>query len=144
MKKIIIILIGLLFIGIGAYILFSGNEMKKKCTGIVTGKVVEVEEERHTDKYGNTSTIYYPIVEYVVDGKIIRNKYNIGSNSEKYSRDTKITILYNPNKIDEFMIKGDMSSNIMGIGFPILGLIVIITGIFNKKILQYKGNYVKL
>ena len=46
-----------------------------------------------------------------------------------YNLNDKVDILYNPNKVEEYIIKGDKTSNIIGIVFIILGIIVCIAGV---------------
>ena len=38
----------------------------------------------------------------------------------------KVEILYNPNKIDEYIIKGDNTSGILGIVFIVVGAVLLV------------------
>lgn len=134
-KKIIVILIGLIFMGIGIYTLVSGNAKAKRCTEETSGVVVEVVEERKTDSDGKTTYSYYPVIEYRVGEESITKKHNIGSgNSSKYIEGDEIDILYDPNSIEDFIIKGDNSLKMIGYIFAGFGLFTTVVGVVSKRI----------
>lgn len=139
MKKLGVIIFALVFVAVGIFMFVRGNELSKRCTEETVGRVVSIIEEENyeTDtETGNSYTTYtyYPVIEYEVDGNKVSKKYNTGSGDRKYSVNQKIDIMYNPNNVEEYIIKGDISSNIMGIIFTVLGLIVLSVGIFNKEL----------
>ena len=139
MKKLGVIIFALIFVAVGIFMFVRGNELSKRCTEETVGRVVSIIEEENyeTDtETGNSYTTYtyYPVIEYEVDGNKVSKKYNTGSGDRKYSVNQKIDIMYNPNNVEEYIIKGDISSNIMGIIFTVLGLIVLGVGIFNKEL----------
>ena len=67
-----------------------------------------------------------------VKPETITKQSNIGSTPSKYKVNDKVDILYNSNNIEEFIIKGDKSSNVIGIIFIVLGGIVFVCGIIRK------------
>ena len=71
MKKIFVILFGLLFIGVGVFMLIKGNDLARRCTASTEGTVVEIITEDSTDDDGFTQYTYYPVIQYTVEGKIV-------------------------------------------------------------------------
>ena len=131
MRKFIVIIVGLLFAAVGIYILKSGEDKVKRCTVEAVGTVVEIQEETTTDSDG-TSITYHPVLSYKVEGKTIKSKSPVGTSNKKYNVNENVDILYNPNKPEEFIIKGDKSLNIMGIIFVILGTLCAVAGIVKR------------
>ena len=133
MRKLFVILVGIVFVGLGVYLLVSGNDMAKRCTAETTGKVVEVieevEENHDADGYSVTHT-YYPVIEFKAGEETVNKKYSSGTgNRNKYSVGENIDILYDSNKPTDFLIKGDKTSNILGIVFIVAGLVVAVIGV---------------
>lgn len=75
----------------------SNKDKLKRCTAYACGKVVCVERPR----LGSIKTGYYPVIEYVVDGKTYRNRYNVGRNVHYYKQGDDFHLLYNPNEPNE-------------------------------------------
>lgn len=137
MNKIFIIIFGIVFLCVGVYILISGNELAKKCTVETVGTVVgnkEEASESYDGEYTSTTYSYYPIIEYKVKDETIKGEGTTGSNPPKYNAGDTLDILYNPNNVREFMIKGDKSSNIFGIVFIVAGALITVLGIFSKNV----------
>ena len=148
MKRIIFVLVGLLFVGVGIWTLKSGNELAKRCTQKTTGTVVEIIEEKSIDSEGHNKYKYYPVIRYQVGNKVITKKGNSGfsnntrvniadgivlsSSHSKYKVNDSVEILYNPDNVEEFIIKGDRSTNLAGIIPIVLGSLAAILGIFKK------------
>ena len=130
MKKIFVILFGIIFIVVGIFLLINGKQKAKRCTEEIIGTIVEIKEETSTDTNGVIEYTYYPIIEYQVGEKTITKQSSTGSNTSKYNLNDKIDLLYNPNNIEEFIIKGDKSSNYIGIVFIVLGTITFFVGLF--------------
>lgn len=144
MKKILVVIIGLLFVGIGIFILVNGNEKNKRCTEETVGTVVEIKEEKSRDDDGGYKYTYYPIIRYQAGDRTITKQsstsksssssFSIGgigfsSSNSTYNVNDSIEILYNPNNVEEFIIKGDKSYNFIGIVFIFLGGLASILGI---------------
>lgn len=150
MKKIFVILTGLLFVGIGIFLLVNGNAKNKRCTVETIGTVTEIKEDRSTDSNGDYTYTYYPIITYEVGEKVITKQSNIGtamgsnlrlnkhvsisSEHSKYSVNDKIDILYNPDNVEEFIIKGETtnSTNFIGIISIVLGSLAAILGVIRR------------
>ena len=128
MKKVLTIIVGVIFLGVGIFMFIRNNNLIKKCTEEVDGIVVDMKEDYSSDDDG-TSYIYYPIIEYKVGEEIIKGTMDKGSSNPSYKIGDKVTILYNPNNKNEFIVKGDKSSSIFSVVFIGLGILVIILGI---------------
>ena len=132
MKKIGVIIFGIVFAVIGIFVLKNGKDLEKRCTVEVEGTVIEIKEEMSTDSDNQTSYTYYPVIEYKAGEKTVTKKSNTGSSSSKYNINDKIVVLYNPEKEDEFIIKGDKSSSMLGIIFIIVGVAVVVLGVVKR------------
>ena len=133
MKKIVTILFGIIFVAVGIFVKVRGNNMAKKCTTPAVGTVVEIkqEEDYDSDNGGYTYT-YYPVIEYEANGETVTKQYSTGSNRSEYRINDKVNILYNPEKVDEYLIEGDKTSNLFGIIFIVMGAVIVVAGIFGK------------
>ena len=124
MRKIGELLFTLLFVVIGVYLLWSGAKMKRVCTEVTEGIVVDIEKELSSDNTSDSAKYtYYPVVQYTVGGRDITKKSSNGTTNFKYYKGDKITINYDPNDVEKFIIKGDNTILIIGIVFIILGSI---------------------
>lgn len=124
MQKFIGVIVGIIFLAAGIFLYYKNDYLVKNCTAKASATVVEMKEDFSDDSY-----IYYPIIEYKVNEDNIRVVMDKGSNPPAYSINEKISILYNPNKTDEFIVEGDSSSNIFSIIMMILGVAVTCYGI---------------
>lgn len=123
MKKILPFIVGIVFIGVGVFMFIKNENLVKKCTVEVEATVVDMREEFSADSDGS-SYIYYPILEYRTSENNLRVKMDYGYSHPKYSVGDKVTILYNPQKESEFIIKGERASSVFSIVFTILGLLI--------------------
>lgn len=121
--------IGIVFIIAGISAIVMSKNYEKRCTVETVGTVIEIIEDISTDSDGNETHSYYPVIEYKVGERIISKKSNTGSNSFKYHVNDKIAILYNSDKIDEYIIKGDKTAVLLGVIFIVLGFVAVIVGI---------------
>ena len=128
-KKILGVVVALVIVGIGIFMIIKENDLAKKCTVEAVATVVDFKEETNFDDDIGISYTYYPLIEYIVDGTTILGQVSSGSNRPAYNINDKINILYNPNKVDEFIVKNDGSSNFIGIAFIAVGAIVLILSI---------------
>ena len=127
MKKFGVALIGLIFTAVGVFMYFQNDSFSKNCTVEAEATVVDMKREFSTDiDTAGTSYIYYPIIEYKINDTAVLATMRTGSSMPAYNFGDTITILYNPNNTQEFIIKGDVSSNIMS--YVMIGLGVLITG----------------
>ena len=129
MKRFMVLIIGIIFLAAGIFLFYRSVSLTKKCTKETTATVVDMKQEFDTDG-DSADYMYYPILEYVVDGKTIRVTMSNGSSTPAYNINQKITVLYNPSKPKEFIVKGDKSSNVIGIIFMTLGVVISGYGIY--------------
>ena len=129
MKRFVMIIIGIIAIGLGIFIIISGSRLAKVCTSETTGTVVGILREEDTDSEGYTSITYVPQIEYTVGEQLVTVKGNGSSNASDHTVGEQIQIMYNPENVEEHMIKGDNSSNIGGIVWIALGIIILLVGV---------------
>ena len=134
MQKFLTIIIGIIFIAIAVFMYYKNEYLIKNCTVETEAIVIDMKEELSTDTDSVTTYMYYPIIKYNARGETITETISSGSSNPKYNINEKITILYNPNNIKEFIVKGEKTSTIFSIVFAIFGLLV--TGYGIKKILS--------
>ena len=132
MKKFWIIIFWIIFLAIGIVIFKTGRNKIQRCTQETIGTVVDFEESTSTDDNGDLDYTYYPIVRYNAGERTITNKSNTGSGSPKYSINEEINEFYNPDKVEEYVIKGDNTTDFIGIIFIVMGAAVSIIGIFKR------------
>lgn len=114
------------------------NNKKKNCTKEATAKIKEIIVSENRDNVdGFLMVSEYPKIEYDINGEHIEKVSSIGYMPKKYSVGQEVEICYNPNKYDDFCIKGDKTANIVrnvfvavGIGMFIIGIIFCIVSIF--------------
>ena len=93
MQKFIGIIIGVIFIAVGAFMFFKNDSLAKNCTKESSATVVDMKEELSTDD--DNSYVYYPIIEYAANGENVRVTMSSGSSTPAYNIGDKIDILYN-------------------------------------------------
>ena len=128
-KRLLIIVFGIIAIVLGSIVLVSGNNLEKVCTEETTGTVVGILSDEEIDSEGYTSIVYTPQIEYKVDEQLVTFEGNGSSNISDYTVGEKIEIMYNPNKVEEHIIKGDNSSKIGGIIWIALGIVILFVGV---------------
>ena len=136
MQRFVVVIVGIIFLAVGAFMFFRNDSLVKNCTVEAKAIVVDLKEDFSTDSDSGASYIYYPIIEYQVGEKTVRVVMDNGSSTPKYNINEKITILYNPDKPKQFIVKGDKSSSIFSIVFLALGVFVTGYGI----VLAFKKN----
>ena len=129
MQRFIPLLVGIIFVGIGCFLFWKSGEDAKNCTVAAVATVVDYKEEVDTDSDSN-GWLYYPIIEYKVGSETIRVTSSKSSSFKEYNINDKIDILYNPNKKEEYIIKGDNTTKIMSIVFIAIGGLVTLAGIY--------------
>ena len=123
MKKFTGLLVGLIFLAAGIFLFIKNDRLTKVCTKETIATVVDMYEDMSSDEDG-IHYVYYPIIEYKVDRNTYHEKMSSGSSNPKYRVNDKLTILYNPDKPKEFIIKGEKDNNIFSIAFIALGVLV--------------------
>ena len=128
---VILLIAGIIFIIAGTFVMIQGNSLKKRCTEQATATVVDVIRVSDYSTTESTYTYtYYPVIEYQVGDRTISQQSSSGQNPPKYKVGEQVEILYNPNNVEEFIIKGDFIPQYLGIGFIVLGTIAVAAGFF--------------
>ena len=128
-KMLIFMLGGILAIIVGIVMIVKGNALVKRCTVETQGTVIEnVEQEDYDDENHTMRYTYYPVIEYKAGDKTVTKQSSTGTGEVKYKENDKITIMYNPDDAEEFIIKGDNSNNIIAIIFIAVGSVVTLVG----------------
>ncbi len=128
MQKFLVAIVGVIFLAVGVFMYIRNNNLVKNCTVETEATVVDMKQDFNTDGDGSTY-MYTPILEYKVGEDTIRVTMDKSSSTPAYNIDEKITVLYNPNKVKEFIVKGEKSSSIFSIVFIALGVFVTGYGI---------------
>ena len=127
-KKFIPAILGVVLMGVGVYSYFRAGELVKVCTEKAVATVVDMREDIDTSSEG-MRYMYYPIVSYEADGRTIEKELGGGSNTPAYRINDKIDILYNPAKVEEFIVAGE-NQNITWIILGGLGLVLLGVGVY--------------
>ena len=128
MQKFLVIIFGIIFIAVGIFIYYRNSYLIKNCTIETKATVVDMKEEFSSDS-DSSGYMYYPIIEYKVKEDTLKVTMNTGSSRPSYSIGEEITIFYNPNKTNEFIVKGDKTSNMFSVVFIAIGLFITGYGI---------------
>ena len=129
MQRFLILIVGIIFIAVGGFLYWKNDYLAKNCTEEALATVVDMKQELSTDS-DSAGYLYYPIIEYQVSGDTIRVVMEAGSNTPAYDIDQKITILYNPKKVKELIVKGEKSSEIISIVICSLGVLLAGYGLY--------------
>ena len=127
-KKFIPAILGVVLMGVGVYSYFRAGELTKVCTEKAVATVVDMREDIDTSSEG-MRYMYYPIISYEADGRTIEKELGSGSNTPAYRINDKIDILYNPAKVEEFIVAGE-NQNITWIILGGLGLVFLGVGVY--------------
>jgi len=141
-KKLVVIVIGLIFVVSGIVMIFSERDMEKRCSEETEGNVIGIVEDKkipsgrpkEEGSYYDAQKVYYPVIEYKAGEETISKKYSVGDEKIKYKIGEKIIIKYNPNKTDEYLIKEENGKVYVGIILIVIGVIFVLIGFFNRKL----------
>lgn len=131
---IIWILVSIVCVGMGIFILVSYAHAQKTQTAQTTATVVRVDSEMETDSDGYDTRMYYPVVEYTVNGQRYEERIPDSgtSNSTTYKEGQTVEIKYNPDKPEELSKQGAKGGLIGGIFFIAFGVISA-AGVLTRK-----------
>lgn len=104
------------------------TKLKRVCTASASAVVIDIQEQiERTD--GRISKLYYPILEYWIDGKQVINRSSVGSYPCKYEMGQEVNIQYNPNKVKEIIMKEDDGLRVIAKVFGIIASILGVVGV---------------
>lgn len=119
------IIFGAFMILIGGSILYQEISKRFKCKELTKGTVVDFREKTKKEN-GREKIVKYPIFEYEVNGDIVRGNFNERSKAHPYELSDVVDIYYNKNKAEEFYIKGNGTSIVMGVIVLAFGLLLFL------------------
>jgi len=128
----ILILVGLGMIGIGLWMLLRERKKNAVCSEQVTAQLLHYdsrEESSMEDGQNVTTTIYYPVFQYMANGgeQIVRHS---GSNKRRWKTGAQVHIFYNPEEPGMIRVPGDWGNYFGFAVATILGLACLAMGIF--------------
>lgn len=118
------IIFGALMILIGGSILYQEISKRFKCKELTKGTVVDFREKTKKEN-GREKIVKYPIFEYKANGTTVRANFNEKSKVHPYELLDVVDLYYNRNKLDEFYIKGNGTSIVMGVIVLAFGVILL-------------------
>ncbi len=99
-----VVYIAMILLG-GVLVVLKAGTMRR-CTEETTATVVGLERKSHHSR-GRTSTEYHPIVEFAAKDVTVHKAAEISSIFRgKYKEGATLTVKYNPEKPEEFIVKG--------------------------------------
>ena len=125
MEKLPAKLLGVFVVLIAGLIIYQEISKRLKCKEHAKGIVVDFREKVEKEK-GREKIKKYPIFEYIANGTTVRGNFNEKSKIHPYELSDTVDIYYNKNKVDEFYIKGNADSIIVGIIVLAMGLLLIL------------------
>ena len=130
-KSSIILIIGIavVFIIAGIVVIFLNSGLQMKCTEQTTGTVVDIVCKEYHDSDTGFTYSYFPVIEYQAGDRTITQMSNSGEYPSRYKVGDQVEICYNPNDVEQYIIKGDSSANYIGFACVGLGLIAVIAAI---------------
>ncbi|MBP5289418.1 MAG: DUF3592 domain-containing protein [Clostridia bacterium] len=130
MKRFTPLLVGVVMLAAGIFLLVRQNALSKVCTAPANAAVVDFKEELGTDTEGVSSYTYYPIVEFAVGDRTLQVTLDKGEGTPAYDVGEQLDILYDPSNPERVILKGDKSSNVLGLIFSVLGGLVTVFGLY--------------
>lgn len=136
----VVIIVSVLFIGVGAYGVFYGYLQKKKVDNAqnsdeyreVEGVVTDFREvESYDSDTGGYSIAYYPMIEYEVNGTRYTYTEKVGTSSRR-RLGKRYTMLYSIHDPSDAVKKGDKVPLVMigaSVAFFLIGLVLLFTQI---------------
>ena len=125
---LLIIIVGLLFAGAGAFLIIRTNNKLKDLDGVTNATEINENCQEEMDTDGN-KTICHPIYTYEVDGITYQCKStDAGASSVNTKKDK---VFYNTKNPDKCMTEFEKSSSWFLYIFIVIGIILIGVGIIN-------------
>ena len=125
MEKLPVKLIGVFIVLIAGLIIYQEISKRLKCKELTQGTVVDFREEVEKEN-GREKIKRYPIFEYVANGTTVRGNFNEKSKIHPYQLSDVADIYYNKNKVEEFYIKGNGDSIVLGVIVLAMGLLLLL------------------
>ena len=121
--------VGFIFLIVGLIITNSRKKKEIKCTSQTTGIVKDIVRHRSYSN-GTYSSTLHPVFEYTIGNQTFVKESSYGSSFTKYSIGQEVEIFYNPQNYHEYYVPGDNIPKVLGTLFTILGIIVMLLGVY--------------
>lgn len=115
------------------------KHLKGVCTQQLDGQVVDlISETTHNSEHDSetdrtttqSSTVFYPVFSYAVNGREITRKARTGTSHPRFARGDRVTVRYNPGKVEQYYILEDKASSRFGIILIVFGAVIFVIGFF--------------
>lgn len=127
MEGMTTLLLGIGFFVLGIIATYFISKKKLKCTEEMDAEIVGVKRSSHKSSNHNRRTDYSPIVKYTVNGTEYSDVADIDSiNPNKFKEGETIKIKYNPEKPEQFTVKGKAGNLKWSVFFILLGILFIV------------------
>lgn len=125
-EKIVLLAVGILSTLIGIGTVLRVRATRRNCTSKILGRICRVKAKR----WGRSSR-FYPVVEYIVDGKTYSGESGLSTGfHNKYKVGDPLEVKYNPAKPKEFLVTmaSDIGCGIVALlfGLGILAILIFI------------------
>lgn len=137
--NIIGVLCGVLFIGFSLILGIIYNSQKLNYSGHATGTIVDVYTTEWFYSKSEIRYMYYPVIEFTVDGKKREIMYSYGSNKD-YEIGRRVQLNYNPKEPEKFLLEGEKTMAIFSIVLSLFGTTLILISTFAIQCLPTNDN----
>jgi len=138
--RIVFVLFGLIFAGIGGFLLWRQKKLKQVCTAQVSGTVKDITESISYStgkgkRTGRRRVSYRPIFTYSVEGVEYVQQSIIGSSRPKFNVGQSVTVFYDPSSPKRYYVLEEGQSKVLWIILIIVGVAVAMVAPF----LEFQG-----
>ena len=127
---ILLIVMGLVFLGIALYIRVSETNKKKACTEKTDGVVTNVIKSEITGNIGEASMYtWIPVFTYKAEGQELTKKSIYGAERQMLYIGQKVTVYYNPDNINDYYVLEEKNISKIQKIFSVIGAILILISV---------------
>ena len=131
--------IGLIFLIIGIVMRHRILDRQTRCTYQTVGTVVDLVEHTRRSSDGHTSTTIHPVISYYVNGSEYVQKSSYGSSPSPYETGQAVSLLYDPQKPEDFLLPEDKTPRRLYIAFIITAICCFVVPIVVAVMILYRG-----
>ncbi len=124
-----VLIVGIIFAGVGGLMVFNYIKAKKACTMSTPGEVIAY-NSRVSHSRGHSTLVYHPVFRYYVNGQWYEKEYGLGKNTFDYQIGQTVEILYDPNNPDTYLVAGEKQDPAFSFICLIIGIGVIVLSFF--------------
>ena len=129
--RIVYVLVGLVFAGVGGFLLWRDKKLEKVCTAQVSGTVKDITESISYStgkgkRAGRRKISYRPIFTYSVEGVEYVQQSFTGSSRPKFTVGQSVTVFYDPSSPERYYVAEEGESCALGWAWVTTGVTLII------------------